>query len=287
MSDRALRELERRVHEVPGDVTAEAALLRHRYRAGQVSYERLHVAALLEHPAARLVVPHAPKSPRPGMSLALVSLKSRKLHGMRPGVAHTLCGTWVPLEMRGGHCVGEPTCRMCLRADYWRLSLVEALSELVVKIADLDPWLGFRCAVMAVEHVMASYLAAHPNHTVAQRFAEYALWGSGALTGRPPPPRGEPNAWDPAGLHSEGADAWIYGLGCAALDLYDKVPSLSNTLSLLMRPVANWCHNTSDGFKLVAELIDNIRTSVAPFALGGEDPLVAVAVVYREIASRI
>lgn len=299
--DRRLRELERRA--AAGDSEAEARLLASRVRAGSLSRARLHVAAILDHKAARLADPQAPTAPAPGVPVGRLSKrKNATRHGLRTAAAigtgrprfpdtiypSTFCGRrrrpeHPKPESHGAH----PSCRTCLRSDYWRLALVDALGERVARVADLDPALGFKCGVMAVEHVMASYLAVSRDSAHTRRFAEYALWGCGGVQGRPPAPGSNPNSWDPAGLFDEGAQAWVYGLGCAALDLADGSASLPVTLRNLMRPVAAWCHNTGDGRKHTLEMLAHLRATIVPHALGyEEDPLAAVAVHYREVAHR-
>jgi len=277
-------------------------LLAEQVRAGKLSRERLHIGALLGDPSAKRVADDAPDPPRPGVPVGRAK-RGKVKHGLRTSMSlapavgfpdvrydRTFCGRETG-RAKPEALSGAPTCRSCLRSDWWRDALAESLGELVAKIGELDPRIGFKCAVMSVEHVMVDYLASSRRNEDAaptRRFAEFALWGSGALQGPPPPPRDDPRGWDPVGLFDEGASAWVYGLACSARDVHDGAPSLGVTLRSLMKPVTAWCLGTGDGRKLVEKIIANLQTTVLPFVLGrGEDPLIAVAVHYREVAARL
>lgn len=296
--DRRQRARERRFAET-GDPNDGAMYLAARVRGGDITPGAITIAALFGDPAARLVQPDSPKPPDPGVPVAKLSKRSA-VHGLRGAVStrpsvgfppvcypRTFCGRPTKPGAKPDRPSGRPTCATCLRSDHWRNALMDSVGELAAKVADIDPAVGFRVGALAVDHVLDSHLIHTRDPENARRFAEYALWGSGGVVGRPPPPRDEPNAWNPAGLAEVGVAAWLYGLGCAALDLHDRAPSLPVTLRALMRTVMAAVHSSGEPQAGTINLLNILRETVVPYVLGTErDPLFGLAVLYRDRADR-
>lgn len=301
--DRRQRTRERRARGT-GDANDRALYLADKLRGGLISRDALVIAALFGDTSARAVVPDAPTPPTPGVPCAKLG-KRGSVHGLRVTAAHlskhgidispwggvryprTFCGRDTQPNQQPDRPSGRPTCRTCMRSEYWQGALSDALAELIARVADTDPAVGFRCGMLAVEHVLDGHLCRHRDSNSARKFAEYALWGSGAILGRPPAPGSNPDTWDPAGLFDRGVHAWLYGLGVAALELHDKAPSLPVSLRTLARIVAAVVTTGGDAQASIINLINLLREAIVPYVLGDEpDPLLGLAVVYRDIASR-